>query len=133
MPRVAASYGSISKREGPSPPCPCHRVSRPRASSNGRSTRRLFHNLPFLRHATDVIIRKIGGSGEGVTASFVGYFFFGLVLRSCRSADPATERTILDFEVLSNLPASRPTRLDVPTPQLLCRTMLLAVPVKSCA
>ena len=34
-------------------------------------------------------------------------------LRSCRSADPATDRTVLDFEVRSGLAASRPTRLDV--------------------
>jgi hypothetical protein len=68
-------------------------------------------------------MRKIHPREGRGTALFDGYFFFGLVLRSCRSADPATERTALFFEFLSNLPASRPTRLDVVITQLLCRTL----------
>jgi len=38
---------------------------------------------------------------------------FDFVLRSWRKADPATALTAFDFEVLSNLPAIRPTRFDV--------------------
>jgi hypothetical protein len=53
------------RRSFPSPPC--HRFSRPRASSNGRNTRKIFHALPFLRHGTDIIIRKILLRGTGVS------------------------------------------------------------------
>ena len=42
------------------------------------------------------------------------YFFrLGLVLRSWRKAEPATDLTALDFAVLSNLLAVRPTLLEV--------------------
>ena len=42
------------------------------------------------------------------------YFFrFGLALRSWRKAEPATDLTALDFAVLSNLLAVRPTLLEV--------------------
>ena len=51
-------------------------------------------------------------SDQALTA--VSYFLLGLgVFLSCRKAEPATDRTIFDFDVFRSLPASRPTRFEV--------------------
>jgi hypothetical protein len=57
------------------------------------------------------------------------YFLrFVFVLRSCRNADAATDFTAFDFEVLSSLPAVRPTRFEVVIDKLSrlpCRNVAL--------
>lgn len=49
----------------------------------------------------------------GSLGRYLFRFGFGVTLRSCRKADPATDLTALDFDVLSSLPAVRPTRFEV--------------------
>jgi hypothetical protein len=88
-----------------------------------------IHVLPFQlslasisRMIKDVIMRdRALTHPEGQQAwttdwSRSAYFLvLRFTLRSWRRADAATDLTAFNFEVLSNLPAIRPTRLEVAT------------------